>query len=77
MEGSSMANKKVKSVVKVTNRKIARNRLKNVQGNNKIQKAWRKAQIKLYGFYEYAMMRLAKTSKNQRKEVGYRIHNGP
>lgn len=60
----------------VTCRKISRNRLKNANGNNRIQKAWRKAQIKLYGFKMYIAMRLFKTAKNQRKEVEFQLYNG-
>ncbi len=71
-----MANKKVKSVIKVTNRKISRNILKIAQGSNKIQKAWRKAQIKLYGFQGYLALRLLKAPQPQRREVMFQVKNG-
>ena len=71
-----MANKKVKSVIPVTNRKISRNRLKRTHGNNKIQKAWRKAQIKLYGFKGYIALRVLKTPQPQRREVLFQVRNG-
>ena len=63
-------------VIPVTNRKIARNRLKNAADSNRIQKAWRRAQIKLYGFKKYIAIRLFKTPKNQRKEAAYQLYNG-
>lgn len=34
-------------------RKIERNKLKNEQKNNKIQKAWRKKQVDKYGLQGY------------------------
>lgn len=34
-------------------RKIERNKLKNEQKNNKIQKAWRKKQVDAYGIQGY------------------------
>jgi len=63
-------------LIKVTNRKISRNRLKRAQGNNKIQKAWRKAQIKLYGFKGYIALRVLKTPQPQRREVLFQVKNG-
>ena len=63
-------------VMPVYNRKIARNRLKKAIGNSKIQKAWRRSQISLYGFIPYIEMRLSKTPKNRREEVAYQLCGG-
>jgi len=71
-----MANKKVKSVIKVYNRKISRNRLKRAHGNNKIQKAWRRAQVKLYSLKGYIKLRLLKTPQPQRRETLFQVMNG-
>jgi Holliday junction resolvasome RuvABC DNA-binding subunit len=70
-----MANRNVKSVRQVTNRKIARNRRKNEAGSNKIWRLWKRSQIKLYGFKTYAAMRWFKTPHNQRKEMAFQLHN--
>ena len=37
-------------------RKIIRNMFKRVQGNNKIQRAWRRFQVKKYGKKEWILM---------------------
>ena len=63
-------------VIPVYCRKIARNKLKIAHGNSKIQQAWRKVQIKLYGFKQYLAMRKFKTPWRQRKELDYQIRNG-
>jgi hypothetical protein len=63
-------------LIKVTNRKISRNKLKRVQDNNKIQKAWRRAQIKLYGFKGYIALRVFKTPQPQRRETLFQVRNG-
>jgi hypothetical protein len=63
-------------VIPVTSRKFSRQFIKNRNGNNGIQQAWRRAQIELYGFKRYIAMRLFKTPKNQRKEAAYRLYNG-
>lgn len=58
------------------NRKIARNKLKNGIGSNKIRKAWRRSQINRYGLKQYIAMRIFKTPQNQREEVTYQLCNG-
>ena len=37
-------------------RKIQRNKLKNMQGNNKIKQEWRKKQIKKYGIIKWCII---------------------
>ena len=71
-----MANKRVKSVIKVYNRKISRNRLKRAHGNNKIQKVWRRTQVKLYSLKGYIKLRLLKTPQPQRRETLFQARNG-
>ena len=71
-----MANKRVKSVIKVYNRKISRNRLKRAHASNKIQKAWRRAQVKLYSLKGYIKLRLLKTPQPQRRETLFQVRNG-
>ena len=64
-------------VMPVYNRKIARNRLKMAIGNSKIQKAWRRSQIKVFGgIVAYVRMRMRKAPWNQHKEVAYQLYNG-
>lgn len=47
-------------------RQFARNQLKQKQGNNKIQRAWERAQIKKFGFKLWWEMRVNCDSKKRR-----------
>lgn len=63
-------------VTPVYNRKIARHQLKNMQGSNKISKAWERIQIGKYGFKQYIAMRLSKVAKGKGRELLNNLYNG-
>lgn len=51
-------------------RKIQRNFLKKVQGNNKINKAWRDFQVKKYGLQQYIDMYNQNCGKHKGQRIG-------
>jgi hypothetical protein len=73
-----MANhrKSAQPVIPVTIRKFSRQWVKSKQGNDRIQRAWKRIQIKKYGGLKaYVTMRLLKTPHPQRREVAFQLYN--
>jgi len=60
----------------VYNRKVARNKLKSANGNNKIKTAWRRLQIKKFGgLVAYVRMRMFKTPQSQHNALSGELNS--
>lgn len=63
-------------VTPVYNRKVARNKLKRANGSNRIQKAWRRSQIKKCGgIKQYIKMRLSKVANGKGRELLIKLYS--
>lgn len=64
-------------VTPVYNRKVARNKLRRAYGSNRIQRAWRKYQIKKCGgIKQYIKMRLSKVAKGKGRDLLIKLYSG-